>query len=104
MDAGQLNQLASLQRLATGQDAVGQPVQTWQSVQDVWADVRFVSGLEAIKAGGEMALRRASVRIRYRDDVTSAMRLVAAGVALQIKSVLPNQQRGYLDLVCEAME
>ena len=46
---------------------------------------------------------RASIRIRRRDDITAAMRVVHGAKVYDIKAVLPDEHgRGFLDLVCEA--
>jgi SPP1 family predicted phage head-tail adaptor len=45
---------------------------------------------------------RASIRIRYRTDITAAMRVTDGSTVYQVKAVLPDSGRQYLDLVCEA--
>ena len=55
-----------LSGLTAGSDALGQPAQSWLDFATLWADVRFVSGIETIKAGREISTSRASVRIRRR--------------------------------------
>lgn len=104
MRGGDLRSLVTLQGLVDGQDGIGQPVQTWADVAQVWADVRFLSGLETIKADAQQAITRASVRIRFRSDVTQAMRIVHGSTVLQIKACLPDDTgRKYLDLACEVI-
>lgn len=103
MDAGRLNTRLTLQQPGTAQDGIGQPVITWTEVGRVWADVRHVSGLQAIKADADSSTVKASIRIRHRTGVTAAMRLVeqGAGTVYNITAVLPDARKAYLDLVCE---
>ncbi len=99
----QLREQVQLQQRATGEDTLGQSVGEWATVATVWASVRHTSGLEAIRAGAPVSTVRASVRIRWREGVTAAMRLRVAGQAFDIKAVLPDlARREFLDLVCEA--
>ena len=88
MRAGTLNERITLQRMAEGKDAWGQPLEGWVDVARLWANVRFLSGVEAIKSGAETATATASVRIRKR-DVTTAHRLLIAGKPYDITAVLP---------------
>ena len=104
MRAGSLRHAVELQAPGAGVDESGTPSAAWAAVATVWADIRHGSGLEAIKGGVELSLVRASIRIRWRDDVTPAMRVVHGATAYEIKAVLPDlQRREYLDLVCEVV-
>ena len=99
--AGNLRRRVYIQARSTGQDALGQPVETWATVVTVWADVRFLSGLESIKADTPVDVVSASIRIRYRAGVLPAMRLLYAGAVFDIKAVLPDAKNSYLDLVAQ---
>lgn len=85
------------------QDAWGQPLEAWSELATVWGDFRHVSGIESAKGGSDITQARGSVRIRYRTDITAAMRCEAGGRTYDIKAVLPDLNRKeYVDLVCEA--
>ncbi len=90
MNAGKLRDRVVLQSREAGTDAWGQPLEGWADVALLWAHVRFLSGVEAIKSGAETATATAtaSVRIRKR-DVTTAHRLLIAGKPYDITAVLP---------------
>lgn len=104
MRAGLLNSRVTIQQLAAGQDALGQPVQTWSDVATVWANIRHSSGVENIKSDAEMSVVRASIRIRYKTGITTGMRAVSGGVSYDIMSVLPDMGgKEYTDLVCEVV-
>ena len=104
MSAGKLNQRVTLSGLSAGTDAIGQPLQTWVDVTTTWADVRFVSGIETIKAGREISTSRASVRIRRRGNVSRQMRVRIGGVEYEIVDVVPSVDRAYLTLICEVCQ
>ncbi len=102
MPIGKLKHRVTVQQLTSGQDSIGQPQTSWTTVATVWADVRYLNGLEAVKAGAEVSSAQASVRVRKQSDFTPAMRIVHSGVNLQIKAILPDEQGGvYMDLACE---
>lgn len=100
MAAGKLNTRITLQRRSTSRDAAGQPLDSWQPVASVWADIKFLTGTAATKADRETGMARVSVRIRLRTDVCTGMRAVKGSTVYDIKSALP-QGREWLDLVCE---
>lgn len=99
-----LNRMVIIQRPDDAQDGLGQPVVTWSTLATVWANVRHLSGIEAIKADAQTSLIRASIRIRRRTDVTPAMRVVLGTITYQINAVLPDEGAGdHVDLVCEVI-
>lgn len=104
MRAGALSSRVTIEQLVTGQDVIGQPVATWTTLATVWAHILHRSGSEAIKAGADVSIVQASIRIRRRTDITAAMRVVHGATIYQIQSVLPDEQdRERLDLVCQVV-
>lgn len=101
ISAGCLDQRIIIEQRAAGQDAIGQPVETWSLVAAVWADIRHPSGLSAIKADADTSLVKASIRIRYRTGLDAGMRAVQGGGVYDIKAVLPDSKKQYIDLVCQ---
>jgi SPP1 family predicted phage head-tail adaptor len=102
MRAGPLRHRITLQSKEATQDEIGQPVGAWTEVANVAADIRHLTGLEAVKAGGEVAVARASIRIRYRPGVVPAMRATVGDIVYDIKAVLPDPTgRRHLDLLAE---
>lgn len=102
MTAGTRRQRVTLQQLQDGQDAIGAPVQVWVDVAPTWADVQYLSGLSAIKAGADVSLSRVSIRIRYR-AVSAGQRVKHGATVFNIEAVLPDARRVYTDLVCESI-
>lgn len=102
MQAGRLNRRCVIQQPGTAEDELGQPIPGWVDVATVWADIRMKSGLEAIKAGAPVSTVQASIRIRYRSDVTAGMRVVHNLVPYDIKAVMEDVAgREFVDLACE---
>lgn len=98
-----LNHRVTIQARTSGQDEIGQPVETWADVATVWASVAYLSGLQAIKAGADVSILKASVRIRYRTGLDAGMRITHGAVVFDIKAVLPDARKQYVDLVCEVV-
>ena len=100
--AGSLRSLITVQQRTTAVDALGQPVETWAALASLRAEIRHPSGVEQIKADAETSTVRASIRIRRREDITAAMRLLHGSTVYAIKAVLPDDVgRGFMFLVCE---
>ena len=101
MYAQQLNSKVVIKQPAAVQDAAGQPIPTWTTLATVWANIRSLNGLETIKGGAEASVAKASIRIPYRTDVTSAMRVVHGSTTYEIKAVLPDVAgKRHVDLAC----
>lgn len=102
MDAGKMNCLVQIQRQSTTRDAGGQKTGAWDLFTSVWANIRHQSGEQSIQAEAEVSVVRASIRIRWRTDVTAAMRVQHGAAVYEIRAVLPDQAtRRWVDLVCE---
>lgn len=103
---GRMRERVTLQSRSTTRDAAGGKTAGWNDLgtdPEVWADVRYISGVEAIKADAMTSMKRASIRIRFRSDVDETMRVVHRGVALEIRAALPSDDRAWLNLACEAV-
>ncbi|MDQ0035927.1 SPP1 family predicted phage head-tail adaptor [Variovorax boronicumulans] len=101
--AGTLNRRVKLQRLVETQDPdTGAVVKTWQDVATVWANVRYLNGVETLKADTTISAAKVSIRIRFREDVVAKWRVVYALINFNILAVLPDAQgREYVDLACD---
>lgn len=104
MDIGRLNRRVQIKAPGSTQDEVGQPIDGWTTLATVWADIRFKSGLQSVAGDAQTSTARASIRIRYRSDVTAAMRVVDGSTVYAIQAVLPDiGAKDYTDLVCEVV-
>ena len=104
MRAGQLKHRITIQRPTGAQDAWGTPEpQGWEDVALVWSDIRYQSGSESIRAGADVSIVRASVRIRWRTGVDAGMRVLHGGQVFDVEAVLPSADRKHIDLVCRLL-
>ena len=107
MDAGMLNERITIESRAAGVDAAGQPNGAWSSFAIVWANVKGQTGMAVIRQsepldGVARALDSYSFRVRYRTDITTAMRINYRSRYFDIKHVkLDYDRKDYTDLVCE---
>ena len=89
LESGKLNKRIRIEQRTVGEDAIGQPVDTWSLVIEVWADIRHPSGISAIRASADVSIVQASIRIRYRTGLDAGMRVVHGADIYDIKAVLP---------------
>jgi len=102
MQAGQLRHRVTIQDRAATRDAYGQPVPGWADVATVWADIRFLKGIEVARSAAPVSVATCSIRIRFRAGMTAGMRIVEGATHYNIKAILPDATGArYLDCVCE---
>lgn len=102
MHSQQRNARIQLQRRQGG-GSLGHSSPAWENVgQPLWANIRYGTGSEAIRAGQVASQAQVSVRIGWHTGITAAMRVLHKGTAYDIQAVLPDlQQRRHVDLVCK---
>lgn len=104
LPAGTMNQRALIERRVAGVDAYGQPSTSWETVAQVWCSVKAPTGraaAEALMADRQVSSATYSIRIRWRTDITAAMRVTVGGVVFGIDQVIPDiAGQVYVDLVC----
>jgi len=100
--AGSIRSVVTILARGPARDAAGQPLaEAWAPFANVRANVRHLSGAAAIKADGEASVVRASMRIRYREDITAGMRAQEGADLYNIDAVLPDKvRREFVDLAC----
>ena len=102
MKAGQLRHFVALQSRVDVVDEIGQPSTSWLTTASVWADIRYLSGLSALKAGADVSVGKCTIRMRYR-AVNAGQRIVYGNEVFEIDAVLPDGKREYLDCVCRVI-
>lgn len=101
MKAGLLNCRVELQQRVPGKDPGGQPIDVWEHVTGLWANIKYQSGIAAIRADAQTSISKVSIMIRYRKDVVPGMRVVYGSTVFSVDAVLPDEtQRDRLYLVC----
>ena len=104
MDSRSRNRSVVIRQLVDGQDDIGQPTTVWATLATVRANVKYLSGVETIKGGAETATARASIRIAYRTNVTTAMQVTLGATVFKITAVLPDEvNKMHTDIVCEVI-
>lgn len=88
MNPGDLTQRITVERLQSGVDDIGQPIEAWTTLATVWAAVEPQAGREFVGAGALQAELIVKIRIRYRNDITSADRVLHDGKVYGITSVI----------------
>ncbi|KGC38883.1 phage head closure protein [Burkholderia pseudomallei] len=84
-----------MRRLKSGNRSTSESnTRAWQR------NVRMLNGNEAPLSGRETGIGSASIRIRYRTDVTTGDRVAIDGGTFRVNMALPNfSGRDYADLV-----
>jgi len=101
LEAGTLNRRVRIERNGGGFDDLGQPIEGWAEVATVWCNVRMLTGKETLTSDADVGTVSASIRIRYRADITNGMRAIVDGVVFNIGAPLPDLAgREYVDLPC----
>ena len=102
--AHRLRHRITIEQKTAGADAWGQPVETWETVAIVPAEVWPMSGREYIAAQAEQAGVTTRITIRYQAGIEPAMRITHDGRTYNIRAVLPDPTaRRHLTLMCEAL-
>lgn len=104
MIAGRLRHRVDFQRLEIVQDSDGAQEESWVNSFPtmISAEIMPLSGRELIAADSVQSKVNTRIRIRYRPDIASKMRVVHRGNYYNIEAVIPDQDSGinYLTLNC----
>ncbi len=107
MQAGALDTYITIEQRSETQEGVyGTDIVSWTTLASVWAQINDVlpSRAESVDNGVSMARRPARIRIRYRSDVTSDMRIDIDGRKLRIVGGPAELgRRQWLELVAEEL-
>lgn len=89
MNIGLLNKRVRIERKTSAVDpSYGTPIDAWDFVAVAWCGMQdeLPSRSEAVRNGVEISTQRARLRMRYRNDITSDMRVVVDGYTYHIVS------------------
>ncbi|MAU40975.1 MAG: hypothetical protein CMF31_05065 [Kordiimonas sp.] len=101
MNIGDLRERVTLEQTVKTADGGGGYSQSWESVGVFPARVRPLTAREVAQAGQEIAQSRYEVTMRYRDGVTTAMRLQWQGRILNIETAQNrDERRRFLTMAC----
>lgn len=96
-----MNHRITLLKPAAGADSFGDAAAAgFVDVATIWADVRFMTGKEMLRAGAEVSTKPVSIRIRARADVTAAWRARYQGEEFELKAPpTPDRDPSFMFLV-----
>jgi len=103
INAGSLNKRIELQVSSKVANGTGGFVTTWATLATVWAAIWPLSANDVQEAMKTSAQTTHRVRIRYRDNVKSSMRIKFGNRYFSIIAppINPNMANEYLDLLCK---
>lgn len=103
MPAGQYRHRISVLRKGAGGDGWNKPTPApWEPfLTNLPADVREPTGTQAIRADAVTSSVKASIRIRFRQDIDASMRVQHGEDLYAVQAVLKDARRRHVDLVCE---
>jgi len=96
-DPGWLRHRVSVEQQAATPDGAGGEDVTWSTLADLWARIEPVAADEKPVAGHEAGVVTHRVTLRWRDDITGAMRLTYHERTFRILAVYdPDETQRYL--------
>ena len=97
------DRIVELQARRVTRDSFGGEVVSWSEIDKVWANVNQTGVSEDFEnaADRDVALRNATIRIRWRDDVQETSRVVYDGFPWDIKGIGELGFRRELELICQ---
>lgn len=105
MRAGKLNRRVRIEQRVTGTDPAGQPIDAWQLVTEVWANILGKTGFGAMRDMQDdiaTSIAAYSIRIRFREGLDSRCRVVYGAQVFDVKQVrMDFDHRVWTDLLCE---
>ena len=101
MRLGPMRYRIEIQEYKAVKDKAGFATKAWTTIAIVWADIEPVSGSEQLKAAETMAEVTSRIYIRYREGLTTLMRIVWNSHAYDIQSVLGTRKSGMLTILAK---
>ncbi len=106
MRAGGLHRRVIIQKTEDHRDPSGQVIHVWSDLATVWAEIKGISGRELMSSGAVFSEATIRIWMRYRDDVTTANRLIYTlpniqGQVYSILAVIPDDRYSRLELLCK---
>jgi SPP1 family predicted phage head-tail adaptor len=97
----ELGELVTIEAPVRTPDSGGGAVITWSPLATVWAAVRSRTGSELAIGDQRVARLSHEIWLRWRDDVTPAMRITLGARVFTIEAVLPTgARRRWLKCLC----
>lgn len=102
MRIGPLNRRVLLQRRVETPSGTGGSTVAWEDISSIWANIKHQSGAEVNRSDVPVSVVKASIRIRFREDLDATCRVIHGASIYDIKAVIEDEiGREYVDLVCQ---
>lgn len=103
---GELRNRITIQQLAEVLDEFKTPKDSeWQDVATVWASIEPLSGREYLLANNVNSETKSRIRIRYRQGITTGMRIKYKDRLFDIQSVADIEERHVaMELMCSEVK
>lgn len=105
-DIGRMDKRITFQEKVFGTDASNQhKVTGWEDITtnpEVWANVEYKSGSEEFESGQVVAVKTASIGVRYRTDLTPENRAIVGYEIFNIHAIIEVGRKRFLRLSCES--
>ena len=102
MNSGDLRHRIIIQEKISSRDTYGMEKITWSHVSEVWASAEPLRGQEYLEARRLQADIDVRFRMRYRDGIKPAMRVLHDGRIFDIQGVIHVKEAGReLQLMCK---
>lgn len=104
LQAGQLDQRVTFMRLSTVRESDGSKDEAWVAqFENVPAEVTFMGGREALRAGQVLPEFDCLIRIRYRDGLSEGDRVDYRGKQYDIKNIKPVGRDNALEITAKVV-
>lgn len=101
---GNMRERVTLQRRVETTSESGEPIIVYETIEEVFARVEPLKGLEKTTAVQTVANQFYNVHARYRDDLSVLDRVQWKGQDLDITAISsPDERHRYVQLDCEAV-
>lgn len=101
MKAGKLNKRFNIEQNTPTRNDYGESVPAWTVLATVWGSVEPLTGREFLAQQQVQSEITTRFRIRYRNDITSKMRIVYDEKYYAIDSVIdPFEKHTFLEIMC----
>lgn len=105
-EVGRMDKRVTFEKKIFGTDESNQhKVTGWEDIVSnptVWANVEYKSGSENFESDQLVAVKMASITVRYRTDLTAENRVIVGTEIFNIHTVLEVGRKRFLKLTCES--
>ena len=100
MRAGSLRHHCAVQRDEHVARPGGGRLESWVEVTKLWAEITLPGGRVAVAADQLTAEVTAEIRVRYRTDISTGMRIIHKGTTYKVEAALADNDQTMLRLLC----